>query len=181
MIQKPSKLNVSQPKEVKRFKVLVLGDGGVGKSSILDRFINNTFDPKYRATIAIDYKNKTVDLQKESVQLNFWDFSGHPEFYEVRNEFYKDANAIVLVLDVTLRRSLDGLDMWLREAHEMGVQGIPTVVVGNKKDMPVRAVSENDAYNWAKTRQFDYFEVSASQGTGLEELFKSLSEKLAKQ
>lgn len=85
-----------------------------------------------------------------STQLNFWDFSGHPNFFEIRNEFYKDAHAIILTLDVTLKRSLDGLDMWLREANEMRTQGIPIIVVGNKKDSASRSVSESDGYSWAK-------------------------------
>lgn len=65
-------------------------------------------------------------------QLNFWDFSGHPEFFEVRNEFYRDGSAIVLVMDLANKSSMDGLDMWLREANEMGAENLPTFIVGNK-------------------------------------------------
>ena len=68
-------------------------------------------------------------------KLNFWDFSGYPEFYEVRNEFYKESNGIILVLDVSLKSSLDGLDMWLREANEMGATNLPTIVIGNKVNL----------------------------------------------
>lgn len=60
-------MNITAPREVKRFKVLVLGDGGVGKTSILDRLISNTFEAKYRATIAVDYKNKTLDIEKDAI------------------------------------------------------------------------------------------------------------------
>ena len=65
-------------------------------------------------------------------KLNFWDFSGHPEFYEVRNEFYKDATIMFLVFDLTLRRSLDGLDMWLNEANEFGGKDSIFYAIGNK-------------------------------------------------
>lgn len=64
--------------------------------------------------------------------MNFWDMSGNPEFYEVRNEFYRDANAILLVFDMTLKSSLDGLDMWIREAQEFGASTVPTFVIANK-------------------------------------------------
>ncbi|EGR34368.1 Ras family protein, putative [Ichthyophthirius multifiliis] len=178
--KRPGKLNISQPKDTKRFKVLVLGDGNVGKSQILDRYISDQFDHKYKPTIAIDYKNKVIEQQKEIVQLNFWDFSGHPEFYEVRNEFYKESNAIILIFDVGLKRSLDGLDLWLREANDCGVQGLPTIVLGNKNDTSIRVVSEQEGFQWAKSRQFDYFDTSAYNGRGIEEAFKELIQKLLK-
>lgn len=74
--------------------------------------------------------------------INFWDFSGQPEFFEVRNEFYRDSNAIILVMDLSLRSSLHGLDMWIREANENGVEPeVPLFVVGTKKDKN-RSISE---------------------------------------
>lgn len=88
-----------------------MGDAGVGKSSIVERYINNNFEDKYEPTIAVDYKHKSIAITKELtlhvvklfyyVKINFWDFSGHPEFAEVRNEFYKECTIILLVFDVT--------------------------------------------------------------------------------
>ena len=64
--------------------------------------------------------------------LNFWDMSGHPEFYEIRNEFYRDVNAILLVFDLTIKGSLDGLDTWVKEANEFGAGNAAFVIIGNK-------------------------------------------------
>jgi len=78
--------------------------------------------------------------------VNIWDFSGHPEFFEVRNEFYKETNLIILVYDITVKKTLDALDMWIREASKYGAKECPVIVCGNKTDDgSKRSVGEMEA------------------------------------
>jgi small GTP-binding protein len=107
-------------------KIIIIGDATVGKSSIMQRYVENKFTEKYNPTIAVDYANKSLVKEKLEVRLvtytythnSFWDFSGHPEFSEVRNEFYRDATMLLLVYDMTSKRSFEALDMWVREASD---------------------------------------------------------------
>lgn len=113
----------------------MLGDACVGKTSIIERYLYNCFEERYDPTIAVDYKHKTIQQGSSQLHINFWDFSGHPEFAEVRNEFYKEASALILVFDLTLKRTLDGLDMWLREANDYGAGAMPVFILANKVEL----------------------------------------------
>ncbi|CAD8125963.1 unnamed protein product [Paramecium sonneborni] len=171
-ITKPGTIKINKNKDnYEQYKILVLGDPFVGKTSILDRYINGDFYEKYNSTIAVDFKH----VQPSSnMSLNFWDFSGQQEFVEVRNEFYKDANMIMLVFDLSSRKTLETLDMWIREANDYGAANIPILVVGNKKEK--RSMSENEGYNWAKQRSYQYIEVSAQQNNNIDLLFKVIKD-----
>lgn len=175
MIEKPKKLNYKPPKEFLRIKVCLLGEGGVGKSNICTKYCDSQFESNYIPTIAVDYKNKVIETLDYNVNINFWDFAGHPEFFDVRNEFYKESNAIIFVFDLTLRRSLEGLDFWWKEIVDQGVKDIPLFLVGNKKDLTKnRIVGEQEALLWAKNKNCKYFEISAYNGYGLDELFQEV-------
>lgn len=114
-----------------------------------------------------------------NVRVNFWDLSGHQEFFEIRNEFYKDTQGILLVYDVTARESFEELDGWLNEAAKFGAntRDIPVIVCGNKIDKR-RAVSEEEGRQFASSRNLDYFETSASSGANVHEVFDALFRKI---
>ena len=98
-----------------RFKIISLGHVTVGKSCLIKRYCEKRFISKYMATIGIDYGVTRLNIRNHDIRMNIFDFSGHPLFYEVRNEFYRDVQGILLVYDVTNRRSFDGLEYWLCE------------------------------------------------------------------
>lgn len=174
-MEKPKKINYKQPKEFLRVKICLLGEGGVGKSALCTKLCEDRFETAYIPTVAVDYKNKVMDHKEYNMNLNFWDFSGHPEFFEVRNEFYKDSNIILFIFDLTLRRSLEGLEYWYKELMDQGIKDVPLYVVGNKKDLiTTRIVGELEALNWAKTRNAKYFEVSAYNSYGFDALFNDI-------
>lgn len=114
-----------------------------------------------------------------SAQVNFWDLSGHPEFFDVRNEFYKDTQGVLLVYDVTQRHSFEALPGWVEEAKKFGV-GSDTVwiVCANKVDRSSRVVEHGEGSEWAKGRGFKYYETSAKDGTNVEELFNYMFKKV---
>lgn len=150
-----------------RFKIISLGNVSVGKSCLIKRYCEKRFVSKYMATIGIDYGVTRLHIRNYDIRMNIFDFSGHPLFYEVRNEFYRDVQGILLVYDVTNRRSFDGLADWLGEMkkelnlHQGQKSPIVIIVVGNKNDLK-RSVDENEAKLWANVRGYPYFETSGS-------------------
>ena len=109
--------SLPENREVVRIKVTSMGEGGVGKSCLIKRYCEGRFVSRYIATIGVDFGVKPVDIGDYEVRVNFWDLSGHPEFFDVRNEFYKDTQAAMLVFDVTSKKSFESLDSWYREAR----------------------------------------------------------------
>lgn len=108
MVESSSRnINIVQPKDPTRLKLLVMGEPAAGKSAIIRKWVQDEYNPKYEATIGVDFYAK--DMRGSTLCL--WDLSGHPEFFEVRNEFYKDCHGILLVFDITSRRTFDALDM----------------------------------------------------------------------
>ncbi|MEQ2242894.1 DnaJ subfamily C member 27 [Ilyodon furcidens] len=162
-----------------RVKVISLGNAEVGKSCIIKRYCEKRFVPKYLATIGIDYGVTKVQVRDREIKVNIFDMAGHPFFYEVRNEFYKDSQGVLLVYDVGLRESFDALDSWLGEMkQEMGSQAnmdsIVFIVCANKVDLTKRrVVDEGEGRLWAESRGFHYFETSAQSGEGINEMFQA--------
>ena len=175
MSRKPKKSGIPAAAAVSRIKILTVGSGATGKSCLVKRFCEERFVSKYIATIGVDYGVKPCDVEGSSVRVNFWDLSGHPEFFEIRNEFYKEAQGIVLVYDVSSRDSFDDLDDWILEATKFGVSinDIPVVLCANKVDKR-RMVTEDEGRQYASTKGMRYFETSAMSGANVSEMFQDL-------
>lgn len=157
-----------------------MGNAEVGKSCIIKRYCEKRFVHKYLATIGIDYGVSKVTIQEREVKVNIFDMAGHPIFYEVRNEFYKDTQGALLVFDVSDRKSFESLDHWLMEMkNEMGNQNdhdnVVVCVCANKIDIK-RAVDESEGRLWADSKGFQYFETSAQNGDGVNDVFQALFE-----
>ncbi|KAM7118100.1 dnaJ homolog subfamily C member 27 isoform 2-T2 [Ciconia maguari] len=149
------------------------------QSCIIKRYCEKRFVPKYLATIGIDYGVTKVQVRDREIKVNIFDMAGHPFFYEVRNEFYKDTQGVILVYDVGQKESFDALDEWLAEMkQELGPHGnmenIVFVVCANKIDCTKhRSVDESEGRLWAESRGFLYFETSAQTGEGINEMFQT--------
>lgn len=159
-----------------RMKIISMGAASVGKSCLIKRYCEERFIPKYISTIGIDYGVKRVLVEKGTVEVrvNFWDLAGAVEYYDIRNEFYKDAQGAILVYDVTNLQSFQVLEKWLQEAKQCGAKDLMTVVCANKVDLPKRVVSEADGKKWALSKGFGYFEVSANTGQNVNAMFDTL-------
>lgn len=163
-----------------RLKIISMGMEQTGKSCIIKRYCEERFINKYIGTIGIDYGVKKVNVAGfGDVRVNFWDLAGSSDFFEIRNEFYKDAQGALLVYDVTNLKSFAALDGWLQEAQKFNVpKDLVIAVCANKCDVPPpsRKVSEADGKKWAGSKGFAYFETSANSGqnvsAALEYVFK---------
>ena len=160
--------------QAKRMKVISFGSEAVGKSCLVKRFCEEKFVSKYISTIGVDFGVKPVKVAGQSVRVNFFDFAGGAEYYEIRNEFYKDAQGGLLVFDVATRESFDALEGWLAEAKEQGAEDTVLVVCANKTDCKKRAVSEGEGRTWAASHGFEYFETSAKDGANVTSMFEAL-------
>eukprot|EP00879_Flechtneria_rotunda_P011057 GHRR01011553.1.p1 GENE.GHRR01011553.1~~GHRR01011553.1.p1 ORF type:complete len:211 (+),score=49.86 GHRR01011553.1:680-1312(+) len=161
--------------QVVRMKVISMGETGVGKSCLIKRYCEEKFISKYIPTIGVDYGVKPVKFGDHEVRVSLWDLAGATDYLEVRNEFYKDSQAALLVYDVTNRLTFDALDSWLEECQKFGAtKNMAVFVAASKVDIPGRKVTEKEGREWASTHNFPYFEVSAASGRGVKALFSGM-------
>ena len=167
--------SIRQILPVNRIKIISMGSGATGKSCLIKRYCEDRFVSKYIATIGVDYGVKPVQIDGSDVRVNFWDLSGHPEFFEIRNEFYKDAQGCLLVYDVSARETFEECDAWLAEAAKFGAnpREIPIALCANKVDKR-RVISEDEGRQFAASRGLNYFEISAMSGQNVVDMFDFL-------
>ncbi|XP_070534552.1 dnaJ homolog subfamily C member 27-like [Ptychodera flava] len=172
--------NKGRSKRSIRVKVISMGNAEAGKSCVIKRYCEKRFVSKYLTTIGIDYGVTKVSVRDKEVKINIFDMAGHPIFYEVRNEFYKDTQGAILVYDVTDRASFEALDSWLAEMkQEIGdpleMEKVVFCVCANKIDRrSSRVVDDTEGRLWADSKGFHYFETSAQSGDGIAEMFQTL-------
>lgn len=171
---------MGKTKQSIRIKIISMGNAESGKSCIIKRYCEKRFVHKYLATIGIDYGVTKVTIRDKDVKVNIFDMAGHPIFYEVRNEFYKDTQGAIIVFDVSDRNSFEALDSWILELqNEIGnqseVDNIAVCVCANKTDKK-RVIDESEGRIWADSRGYHYFETSAQTGEGVSEMFQVLFE-----
>ncbi|XP_068706699.1 dnaJ homolog subfamily C member 27-like isoform X1 [Montipora foliosa] len=162
-----------------RIKIISMGNAETGKSCIIKRYCEKRFVSKYMTTIGIDYGVTKVSIDDKEVKVNIFHMAGHPVFYEVRNEFYKDTQGAMLVYDVGNRESFESLDSWLEEirrdiGNPTDLEGVVFTVCANKVDCRKRVVEEAEGQLWANSHGFYYFETSAQTGEGINDMFQTL-------
>ena len=154
-------------------KVVVAGNGNVGKTSLIRRFCEGKFEAARVATIGVDFQTQTVDLDGKTVKLSIWDMAGQDRFQVIRAGFYRGSRAAALVYDVTAPESLESLVRW-RDEILGAVDDQPFVVIGNKIDLE-RTQQTEHAQQFANLIKAPYLETSALDGSGVAQLFETLA------
>ena len=160
------------------YKICIVGDGGVGKTSIASRYTDNTFKENYIMTIGSNFAVKTMELPEYpdcSISLQIWDLAGQPRFNVVRPLFYRGAKAVIYVFDLTRKDSLENLLNWKKEIEQnIGLK--PCILVGNKLDVvkktKMKVEIEEIEIIKSNLNATSYFETSAKEGSNINELFK---------
>lgn len=117
------------------FKVLLVGNSGVGKSALLQRYADGTFNEHYLATIGVDFKIKTINVDDKKVKFQIWDTAGQERFRSITTSYYRGAHGIFIVYDVTNRKSFNEVKNWVREAHLFHIPSSNILLIGNKIDL----------------------------------------------
>jgi small GTP-binding protein len=167
-----------------RYKIVMLGDGAVGKTAMTTRFTQNFFDSDYKRTIGSDFAIKRLALKDDKedetqVTLQVWDLAGQPRFESVRQGFYRGARGGLLLYDVTRRRTFLNVDNWKEEAFKNLNGEIPLMLVANKVDLKdSRVVTTEEGEKYAKKHKMMYVESSALTGENVEEAYANLCRKM---
>jgi len=166
--------------EIPKYKLIFLGDQGVGKSCILNRFMYDTFTEEYQATIGLDFQSKNVQIDNQDIHLLLYDTAGQEKFRSLIPMYTRDANIILLVYEVTSKDSFLHLNHWLNDLTTVKKDEVIFVVVGNKTDLEdKREVSREEGEQFAKDNDYLFAEVSAKTGEGFPDLFyKNLFERI---
>lgn len=168
------------------FKIVVLGEGAVGKTAIVTRFSHGFFRTDYKTTIGSQFAVKNIEIPSIdgsmlTVKLQIWDVAGQSRFQILRPMYYRGASGGLLVYDVSRRRTFLALDEWLNELRKAINKDIPLVLVANKTDLPDRVVEPSEGHGFAQERNMPYVESSAKTGQGIVDIFEELAKILVKQ
>lgn len=162
-------------------KVIILGDSGVGKTSLMNQYVQKKFSNQYKATIGADFLTKEVVVDDRLVTMQIWDTAGQERFQSLGVAFYRGADCCVLVFDVTQPNTFKTLDSWrdefLIQASPRDPDNFPFVVLGNKVDLENRAVSQKWAQQWCQGKNnIPYFETSAKEAINVEQAFYTIAQ-----
>ncbi|KAF8567099.1 hypothetical protein P879_06941 [Paragonimus westermani] len=161
-------------------KVIIVGDSGVGKTSLMNQYVTRKFSNQYKATIGADFLTKETTVDDRVVTLQLWDTAGQERFQSLGVAFYRGADCCVLVYDVTMPNTFKTLDSWrdefLIQASPRDPENFPFVVIGNKCDLPNRAIAERRARQWCQLKgNLPYFECSAKEATNVQQAFQHVA------
>lgn len=155
------------------YKILIVGDANAGKTSILDQFTNGSFDGAYISTIGIDFNVKTVTIKDDiKVKLQIWDTCGQERFKALTRSYYRNANAIIIVYDITSPKSFENAKHWIKETELYVDSDVLCVLVGNKSDLyENRKIQYFEGHKLAEEKQLQFFETSAKYDSNIETVF----------
>jgi len=159
------------------FKLLVIGDSGVGKSWLLVRFTEGFFKDDYATTIGVDFKVKTLEQDGRKVKLQIWDTAGQERFRTIVSSYFRGAHGVLIVYDVTNRKSFNNVKCWLEEIHKYAPEDVNRLLVGTKSDLSLeRAVSYDEGKELAESLVIPFIETSAKNADNVEAAFLTLAQ-----
>lgn len=162
------------------FKIVLIGDGAVGKTSIRKRYMGEGFRSDFLATMGADFAYLKTEIDEDFIEWQIWDLAGQPAFRNVMKAYFKGSMGCLAVYDVTQPRSLDSLESWIEEArlHSQSSTEIPAVLVGNKTDLRdevPNSIKTIDGFVKSKSLNADFIETSAKTGENIENAFLKLA------
>ncbi len=175
----------------RKVKILMLGDSGVGKTSLMSRWTEDTFNPNMVGTLGVDFKMKSIMVEGCHVQVQVWDTAGQERFRKITRAYYRNAHGIVLVYDCCGRESFENISYWMQNIQEHSGDGVQVAVVGNKIDLrevhrgqtdfdQSELVEHAEAAPLAAENEVDFYEASAKEKTGVESCFTELIAKVVR-
>ncbi|KAL0384637.1 UNVERIFIED_CONTAM: Ras-related protein RABA2a [Sesamum radiatum] len=157
------------------FKVVLIGDSGVGKSNLLSRFTRNEFCLESKSTIGVEFATRTLQVEGRTIKAQIWDTAGQERYRAITSAYYRGALGALLVYDVTKPTTFDNVSRWLKELRDHADSNIVIMLIGNKTDLKhLRAVATEDAQGFAEKEGLSFIETSALEATNVEKAFQTI-------
>lgn len=158
------------------FKILIIGDASVGKTAILNRYIDDVYTPIHISTIGIDFKVRTMECEDKIIKLQIWDTAGQERFKTIVSSYYRGAHGIFIVYDITDENSFNNVKMWLTECRKHANENVPIILIGNKSDMNhKRKISYEQGLECANKYDLKFMETSAQSNSNVNLSFTILA------
>lgn len=166
-----------------KLKLVLLGEGAVGKTSLVYQFVNKKFKGDYTLTVGVDFLSKNIEYEPEKhAMLSLWDIGGQKRFESIRSTFYRGASGVLLVFDLTRPPTFENITTWHNEVKEVsGNVDLPFILIGNKVDLiedTGRVIDEEATKAYAAENGSIYIETSAKSGENVEEAFLKLTQRI---
>ncbi|XXG72149.1 hypothetical protein AAC387_Pa07g1308 [Persea americana] len=157
------------------FKVVLIGDSGVGKSNILSRFTRNEFCLESKSTIGVEFATRTLQVEGKTIKAQIWDTAGQERYRAITSAYYRGALGALLVYDVTKPTTFENVSRWLKELRDHADSNIVIMLIGNKTDLKhLRAVATEDAQGFAEREGLSFIETSALEAVNVEKAFQTI-------
>eukprot|EP00042_Codosiga_hollandica_P023889 m.97313 g.97313 ORF g.97313 m.97313 type:complete len:213 (-) comp51354_c0_seq2:237-875(-) len=157
------------------FKVVLIGDSGVGKSNLLSRFTRNEFNLESKSTIGVEFATRSIQVENKTVKAQIWDTAGQERYRAITSAYYRGAVGALLVYDITKHLTYENVQRWLTELRDHADSNIVIMLVGNKSDLRhLRAVPTEDAKSFAEKNGLSFIETSALDSTNVESAFQNI-------
>ncbi|QLG71212.1 hypothetical protein HG535_0B02510 [Zygotorulaspora mrakii] len=157
------------------FKIVLIGDSGVGKSNLLSRFTTNDFNMESKSTIGVEFATRTIEVEKKKIKAQIWDTAGQERYRAITSAYYRGAVGALIVYDISKPSSYENCNHWLSELRENADDNVAVGLIGNKSDLDhLRAVPTDEAKNFAQENQLLFTETSALKSENVELAFREL-------
>ena len=160
--------------------IITLGESSVGKSSIINRYVENNFDYNFVSTLGVDFRKKIININGENIRLKIWDTAGQEKFRSIQKQYYRNSDGILLVFDVTKFETFNVLEEWINSIKNQTSNDIIVVLVGNKIDLNNKVICDDEIKNFANDNKFKYFLTSAATGKNINEVFDYIVKEIYK-
>ena len=162
------------------FKIVIVGDSGVGKTNLITRYLKNDFKPETKATIGVEFSDKKYIYKNKNIKIQIWDTAGQERYRSLTSMYYKGAKGAIFVYDISSKNSFENIDKWLIEMKKTADENIKIILIGNKCDLiDKREVKEDDGKIKAKDLNVPFMETSALNCINVEKAFNFLIEEIA--
>jgi Ras-related protein Rab-1A len=165
------------------FKIIIIGNSNVGKTSLIHRFIDNKYNEKHLATLGCNFHMKTISINEKIIKIQIWDTAGMEKYQSITKSYYRGAQACLIVFDITNRESFDSIGNWIENFNNFSNPNIEKIIIliGNKCDLGIdRKITYEEAENYSRGNNLFYYETSAKDNINIHEVFQFLGSKLLK-
>lgn len=162
------------------YKIIIIGDSGVGKSNILSRFVNDKFELNTKHTIGVEFSTKTLIINNDSLKIQIWDTAGQERYRAITSAYYRGAHGALIVYDITKKQTFDNLDRWIDELNDYTFNNcagkqLPLILIGNKTDLcHLRQISTESGISYSREKNVHFLETSAMSNTNVYQAFDIL-------